>query len=94
MRIPNSAKRKARDYWARRLVHSPHDGKAGQLLWRAGIAGTIAAAFLNICIQWFGYGSKGWVTTPATTALFLLTVVFMGAAIVGSILRSHGGGRG
>ena len=93
MRIPSAAKRKARHYWARRLVNSPRGGKTGQLLWRVGITGTVAAAFLNICIQWFVHGSKGWVSTPITSSLLILTVVFIGMAVVGSIVKSSGGGR-
>jgi len=94
MRISSSAKRKARDYWARRLLNSSPRKKAGQLLWRAGITGLAAFSLLNILVHWFVYSSKSWVSTPITSALALLTLAGMGTAIIGSIVGSSGGGRG
>lgn len=83
----------ARGFRTRRLLHESPGERVGGLLWCAGIVGAGSFAFANVILHAFVYGSKAWVSTPATVACLLMTVVSMGAAILGSIVRSAGGGR-
>jgi hypothetical protein len=93
MSLSTDARKRARGFRTRHIVDAPAGSRAAQFLWRLGIAGTIGFAALNLLIHVVGYRSKEWVSTPATTACLVGALVCMGVAVLGSLVRSAGGGR-
>ena len=84
---------RGRGFRTRHLLHTPPGERAAHLLWVVGLVGGVGCAALNIIVHMLVYRAKYWVSSPETVACVIGTVVFMGVAVLGGLVRSLGGGR-
>ncbi len=82
-----------RGFRTRHLLHASPAERRGRFLWIIGLVGGAGCAALNILVHMLVHKSKAWVSTPETVACLFGMVVFMGVAVLGSIVRAVGGGR-